>query len=65
MKRRQEFMVVFMNGKMRRVRRPPLIEGMDADEFIRQNADPVWLHENRMWELVDEEQCMADPGIAR
>ena len=54
-KRREEFMTVFMNGKMKRVRRPAMIEGLDADEFIRRNADPIWLHQNGMWELMDEE----------
>jgi hypothetical protein len=49
-RRRVEFMTVFVNGKQRRVRRAPLIDGMDPDEFIRQNADEVWLHHNEMWE---------------
>ena len=48
-RRKAEFMTVFVNGKQKRVRRPALIEGMDADEFIRRNADPVWLHQNGMW----------------
>jgi hypothetical protein len=55
-RRRAEFRTVFINGKMKRVRRPPTIDGMDADEFIRQNADPTWLHENEMWEFIE-----ADP----
>jgi 16S rRNA U516 pseudouridylate synthase RsuA-like enzyme len=42
-KRQQEFMTVFVNGKMKRVRRPPMIEGMPAKELIRWNADPIWL----------------------
>ena len=53
-KRQQEFMYVFMNGKQKRVKRPPTIEGMDADEFIRRNADPIWLHQNEMWEYIDQ-----------
>ncbi len=39
-RRRKEYMTVFMNGKQKRVKRPPTIEGMDVEEFIRQNADP-------------------------
>ena len=46
-------MNVFMNGKQKRVKRPPTIDGMSADEFIRQNADPIWLHQNEMWEYSD------------
>ena len=42
---RQEYMWIFVRGKQKRVRRPPTIEGMDPDEFIRQNADPIWLHQ--------------------
>lgn len=49
-RRRLEYMTVFINGKQKRVKRPPTIDGMDVDEFIRRNADPIWLHQNEMWE---------------
>ena len=52
-KRRRDFMTVFIGGKQKRVRRPPTIEGLDADEFIRRNADPIWLHQNEMWEYLE------------
>ena len=55
-KRREETMIVFINGKQKRVKRPLMIDGMDVDEFIRQNADPIWLHQNEMWELMEENQ---------
>ena len=46
-----------MNGKQKRVKRPPTIDGMDVDEFIRRNADPIWLHQNEMWEyMIDPEE---------
>lgn len=51
-RRRKEYMTVFINGKQRRIKRSPTIEGMDADEFIRKNADPIWLHQNGMWEYL-------------
>lgn len=51
-RRREEFMTIFVNGKQKRVRRPPTIDGMSVDEFIRRNADPIWLHQNEMWELM-------------
>jgi hypothetical protein len=51
-RRRTEYMTIFINGKQKRVKRPPTIDGMDADEFIRRNADPIWLHQNEMWEYV-------------
>ena len=53
-KRRQEFMTIFVHGKQKRVRRPPTVDGMDVDEFIRRNADPIWLHQNEMWEHMSE-----------
>lgn len=52
--RKKKYMMVFMNGRQARVRRPQiqLIEGLPVDEFIAQNADPIWLHQNEMWELI-------------
>jgi hypothetical protein len=52
-KARRDFMTVFIGGKQKRVRRPPTVEGLDADEFIRKNADPIWLHQNEMWEYLE------------
>jgi len=52
-KRQQEYMFIFINGKQKRVRRPVTIDGMDVDEFIRNNADPIWLHQNEMWEYME------------
>lgn len=53
-RRKAEFQTVFINGKMKRVRRPPTIDGMSVDEFIRRNADPIFLHEMEMWEFLEE-----------
>ncbi len=52
---RANYMLVFMNGKQVRIKRPPTIDGMDTEEFIRRNADPLWLHQNEMWEYLPEE----------
>ena len=54
-RRREEYMTIFINGKQQRVKRPPTIDGMDPDEFIRRNADPIWLHQNKMWEYIDQD----------
>ena len=54
-KRQKECMTVFINGKQKRVKRPPTIEGMDVDEFIRLNADSIWFHQNEMWEYMETE----------
>jgi hypothetical protein len=50
--RRKNNMIVFINGKQKRVPRPQLIEGLPVDEFIARNADPIWLHQNELWELM-------------
>lgn len=50
--RKKKFMMVFMNGRQVRVRRPQLIEGLTEDEFIAHNADPLWLHQNELWHLI-------------
>ena len=54
-RRQKEYMTIFINGKQKRVKRPPTIDGMDIDDFIRRNADPIWLHQNEMWEYMVEE----------
>ncbi len=59
--RRKKYQWVFMNGKQVKIKRPPTIEGMDADEFIRQNADPIWLHQNGMWDEMEIEEEDEEP----
>ena len=51
--RKRKYMTIFINGKQKRVRRPPEIDGLPVDEFIIRNADPIWLHQNEMWELMN------------
>lgn len=53
-RRKEEFMTIFINGKQKRVRRPPTIDGMDPEEFIRRNADDIWLHQNERWDILHE-----------
>ena len=48
----KNFMIIFINGKQKRVPRPQLIDGLPVDEFIARNADPIWLHQNGMWEFM-------------
>jgi len=54
---RKEYMTIFINGKQKRVKRPQTIDGVGVDEFIRRNADPIWLHQNEMWEdMTDDDE---------
>jgi hypothetical protein len=50
--RKKKYMTVFINGKQKQVLRPPLIDGLPVEEFIARNADPIWLHENGLWEYM-------------
>jgi hypothetical protein len=52
--RHKLFTTIFINGKQVRVRRPPEIDGVSIDEFVRQNADPIWLLQNEAYELINE-----------
>ena len=54
--RQKKFMWVFMNGKQVRIKRPPRVDGIDVDEYIQQNADPIWLHQNEMWEYIQADE---------
>ena len=54
--RQKKYQWIFMNGKQVRIKRPPTIDGMDVDEFIQRNADPIWLHQNEMWEYIESDE---------
>ena len=45
-------MIIFINGKQKLAPRPQLIEGLPVEEFIARNADPIWLHQNELWESM-------------
>jgi hypothetical protein len=54
--RRKGWVTIFINGKQKRVRRPDagLIEGIPVEEFIARNGDPIWLHQNELWEYMTD-----------
>jgi hypothetical protein len=54
--RQKKYMWVFRNGKQVRIKRLPTIDGMDIDKFIQENADPIWLHQNEMWEYIQTDK---------
>ncbi len=54
LERQKKYKTVFINGKQVRVERPQLIEGIPVDDFISQNADPIWLQQNEMWEEIED-----------
>jgi len=52
--RRKKYKWIFINGKQVKVKREPMIDGMSVDEYIRQIDDPIWLHQNEMWEYMEK-----------
>jgi hypothetical protein len=54
--RKKTTMLIFINGKQKRVPRRQLIEGLPADEFMARNADPIRLHQNELWEYMPSEE---------
>ena len=59
--RQRKYQWVFMNGKQVRIKRPPTVDGMPVDQFIEANADPIWLHQNGLWELMPLEDALVGP----
>ena len=57
--RQKKYEWVFMNGKHVRIKRHSTIKGTEVDEFITKNADPIWLHQHEMWELIN-----SDSGVS-
>lgn len=54
--RQKKHIWVFMNGKQVRVKRSPTIDGIDIDEYIQNNANQTWLHQNEMWEYIKTDE---------
>jgi hypothetical protein len=67
--RREEYMTIFVHGKQKRIRRRHTVGGIDVDEFILRNADPIWLHQNEMWEYLEMklpcEPCKGESVLAK
>jgi len=62
-RRRELYETVFINGKQKPVRRTTA-EGIEIemDEFIRRNADAIFLHQNEMWECMVQEENEPENG---
>ncbi|WP_028582044.1 hypothetical protein [Desulfogranum japonicum] len=50
--RQRKYQWVMMNGKQVRIKRPPTINGIPEDEYIEKYADPIWLQQNGMYEIL-------------
>lgn len=50
--RQKKYTWVFMGGKQVRIKRPAMIEGVPVAQYVSENADPIWLHQNGMYEEI-------------
>ena len=62
--RKAQFMFIFINGRQKRVRPPASIEGQSVEDFVARNADPVWLHQNEMWEYLPRDESGGSDSTA-
>ena len=65
--RKKDYMMIFINGKQKWVKREPTVDGLPVEEFIAQNADPIWLHQHGEWQYLEQDQkdapgCQSDRG---
>lgn len=61
-KRKEEYQTVFINGKIKRVRRDPTVEGLSVEAFVRANADPIFLHQEGLWEYLGADENPGPPA---
>lgn len=62
--RKAQFMTIFINGRQKRVRRPASIGGQSVENFIARNADPMWLHQNELWEYLPQDESGGSDSTA-
>ena len=58
---RENFEYVFINGKQKKIRKAPTIEGISEEEFLLRNTHPIFLHQNEMWEWLDQTSSLFAP----
>ncbi len=61
--RQKKYKWVMMHGKQVRVKRPPTINGIPEDEYIEKYADPIWLVQNGMYEVLHARESRDDQNF--
>jgi len=61
--RQKKYQWVFMNGKQVRISRPETIIGLDPYEYIRRNADDIWLTQNGYYEILHERYIQEEEEV--
>jgi hypothetical protein len=59
----KEVTMVFINGKQVRIKRSLTVDSILVDQFIEENADPIWHHQNELWELLPFEDALLSPVL--
>ncbi|WP_237584040.1 hypothetical protein [Photobacterium halotolerans] len=54
-----------MNGKQVRIKRSPTVDGMTVEQFVEENADLIFLHQNELWELMPVEDALSGSEPSR
>ena len=67
-KKRKDYDIVFINGKQKRVKRPPTVDGMPVGEFLRRNNAAGLLLEFGMYDVLyemEQKQQQEEPSPPR
>lgn len=46
------------------MKRTSTMNGITVDQFIEENADPIWLHQIELCELMPVKELISDPASA-
>lgn len=60
--RQKKYEWIFINGKQVRKKRPSADEDCLTEEMLR-NADPIWLHQNQLWEYIQPQRAVWDDDL--
>ncbi|WP_299734695.1 hypothetical protein [uncultured Endozoicomonas sp.] len=50
--RQKKYQWIFINGKQKRIKRQESVEEYEQREALIRSADPIWLHQNELWEYM-------------
>ncbi|MGO0305157.1 hypothetical protein ACTL6P_00860 [Endozoicomonas acroporae] len=57
--RRKKYQWIFINGKRVRIKREDTLEAFAEREAMLCSADPIWLHQNELWEYIQtDDDCL-------
>ena len=60
--RQKKYEWIFINGKQVRIKRRESPEELLEQEALLRSADPIWLHQNELWQYLQPEDSLWIPG---